>query len=60
VAQYLDLDLASKYRVLASRSAVDRLRQVDGVLSPIVETIEDRATVHVRARSNGHGHGAGA
>lgn len=60
VAQYLDLDLASKYRVLASRSAVDRLRQVDGVLSPIVETIEDRATVHTRARSNGHGHGAGA
>ncbi len=60
VAQYLDLDLASKYRVLASRSPVDRLRQVDGVLSPIVETIEDRATVHVRARTNGHGHGAGA
>jgi Lon protease-like protein len=59
VAQYLDLDLASRYRVLASRSPVDRLRQVDGVLSPIVETIEDRATVHVRARSNGHGHGAG-
>ncbi|MGH7711329.1 MAG: LON peptidase substrate-binding domain-containing protein [Gemmatimonadaceae bacterium] len=59
VAQYLDLDLASKYRVLASRSPVDRLRQVDGVLSPIVETIEDRATVHLRARSNGHGHGAG-
>ena len=60
VAQYLDLDLASKYRVLASRSPVDRLRQVDGVLSPIVETIEDRATVHIRARSNGHGHGAGS
>jgi Lon protease-like protein len=60
VAQYLDLDLASKYRVLASRSPVDRLRQVDGVLSPIVETIEDRATVHTRARTNGHGHGAGA
>ena len=59
VAQYLDLDLASKYRVLASRSPVDRLRQVDGVLSPIVETIEDRATVHLRARTNGHGHGAG-
>ncbi|HJU76204.1 MAG TPA: LON peptidase substrate-binding domain-containing protein [Gemmatimonadaceae bacterium] len=60
VAQYLDLDLTSKYRVLASRSPVDRLRQIDGVLSPIVETIEDRATVHTRARSNGHGHGAGA
>jgi ATP-dependent Lon protease len=60
VAQYLDLDLASKYRVLASRSPVDRLRQVDGILSPIVETIEDRATVHTRARRNGHGQGSTA
>ncbi|MGQ0537866.1 MAG: LON peptidase substrate-binding domain-containing protein [Gemmatimonadaceae bacterium] len=60
VAQYLDLDLASKYRVLASRSPADRLRQVDGVLSPVVESIEDRAAVHVRARGNGHGQSAQA
>ena len=55
IATHIDLDLADKQRLLASRSPLDRLRQLDEALAPIVESIEERASIHVRAKSNGHG-----
>jgi Lon protease-like protein len=55
IGQFIDLELADKQRLLASRSPVERLRQLDEVLAPIVESIEQRARIHTRARTNGHG-----
>jgi ATP-dependent Lon protease len=42
-------------RLLASRSPLGRLRQLDEVLAPVVESVEQRARIHTRARGNGHG-----
>ncbi len=55
IGQFIDLELADKQRLLESRSALDRLRQLDELLAPIVESVEQRARIHTRARSNGHG-----
>lgn len=55
IGQFIDLELADKQRLLESRSALDRLRQLDDMLAPIVESVEQRARIHTRARSNGHG-----
>jgi ATP-dependent Lon protease len=55
VAHHIDLKLTTKQQLLASRSAVERLRHLDELLSPVVESVEQRAVVHERARSNGHG-----
>lgn len=55
IGEYIDLELAVKQRVLASRSPRDRLRQLDEVLTPIVESVEHRARIHTRAKTNGHG-----
>jgi len=55
VAQYVDLELSAKQRLLSSPSASERLRQLDELLSPAVESVEVRATTHARARTNGHG-----
>jgi Lon protease-like protein len=55
VAQHIDLGLGTRQQLLASRSASDRLRQLDQLLSPVVESVEHRASIHDRARSNGHG-----
>ncbi len=55
IATHIDLDLADKQRLLAARSPLDRLRQLEDSLAPIVESIERRSRVHARARTNGHG-----
>lgn len=55
IGQFLDLALADKQRLLASRSPLGRLRQLDEVLAPVVESVEQRARIHIRARTNGHG-----
>jgi Lon protease-like protein len=57
VAQYIDIDLAEKQKLLASRSAEERLRRLEEVLLPLVETVEQKALVHERAKRNGHGPG---
>lgn len=55
IAQYIDLDLADKQRLLASRSPRARLERLEEALAPVVESMERRAVVHTRARTNGHG-----
>ncbi len=55
IGQFLDLELGDKQRLLASRSPLGRLQQLDEVLAPVVESVEQRARIHTRARSNGHG-----
>ncbi|HEX4935281.1 MAG TPA: LON peptidase substrate-binding domain-containing protein [Gemmatimonadaceae bacterium] len=55
IGQYIDLELGEKQRLLASRSPLGRLRQLEDVLAPIVESVEHRARIHTRAKRNGHG-----
>lgn len=55
IAQYIDLELADRQRVLASRSPRQRLQLLDEALAPVVESIERRAHVHARAPLNGKG-----
>jgi len=55
IATHIDLDLGDKQRLLASRSPLERLRQLEAALAPIVESIEQRSRIHTRARTNGHG-----
>lgn len=55
IAGHLDLELADKQRLLSTRSPLDRLRQLESALAPLVETLEQRLQVHTRARTNGHG-----
>lgn len=55
IAQYIDLELAEKQRLLASSSPRERLQRLEEALAPIVESIERRATIHRRAKTNGHG-----
>ena len=55
IAAAVDLDLAAKHRLLATRDAAERLSQVVALLTPVATDIERRAAVHGRARTNGHG-----
>ena len=55
VASLIDLDPPTRQRLLVSRSPLARLRELDAMLAPAVESIETRASVHERAKSNGHG-----
>ncbi len=55
IAALVDMALPERQRLLASRSALDRLQQIAGVLEPALESLEARAMVHLRAKSNGHG-----
>lgn len=57
VAQYVDLPLDFRQRLLTSRSALDRLELLLETLSPMIAQLEVGANVHERARTNGHGHG---
>lgn len=57
VAQYVDLPLEFRQRLLTSRSPLERLELLIGILSPMIAQLEVGARVHERARSNGHGHG---
>jgi Lon protease-like protein len=55
VAATVDLGLPVKERLLASRSASERLAELDALLSAAVAGAERRAAVHTGARGNGHG-----
>ena len=55
VAALIDMDAPARQRLLTSRSPSGRLRDIELLLSPAVDSLERRATVHVRAKSNGHG-----
>ena len=54
-ADVIDMDTGARQRLLASRSASARLRDVEMLMAPAVEALEARAVVHTRAKSNGHG-----
>ena len=56
-AQYVDLPIEFRQRLLASRSPLDRLELLLETLSPMIAQLEVGANVHERARTNGHGHG---
>ncbi|HZS60184.1 MAG TPA: LON peptidase substrate-binding domain-containing protein [Gemmatimonadaceae bacterium] len=60
VGALIEMDPAARQRLLASRSPSGRLRDIEMLLSPAVDSLERRATVHVRAKSNGHGPHPGA
>jgi Lon protease-like protein len=55
IGALIDIDLGARQRLLASRSAAARLRELDQLLSAVVESLESRASVHVRAKANGRG-----
>jgi Lon protease-like protein len=55
VAQHVELELGDKQQLLASPSPAARLRRLEEILSPFVDSVELRAVVHQRARGNGHG-----
>ena len=57
VAQYVDLPLDLRQRLLSSRSPRQRLELLLHTLSPMIAQLEVGARVHERARTNGHGHG---
>jgi Lon protease-like protein len=58
IASLIDLDPAGRQRLLSSRSPLGRLRELEALLSPAVDTLESRAVIHTRAKTNGHGPGA--
>lgn len=55
IAALIDLDLDTRQALLASRSPVDRLRRLDGLLSAALGNIVKRAHVHTLAKTNGRG-----
>lgn len=57
VAQYIDLELADKQRLLTAAATDERLQELDSLLSPLVGELEQRAFVHGHAKGNGKGHG---
>lgn len=55
VAAMVDFDLPTRQRLLASPSALGRLREVEALLGRATDGIERRAEVHRKAKTNGHG-----
>jgi Lon protease-like protein len=55
IAALVDFDLETRQRLLASRSALGRLRTLAGLLERATPGVELRAEVHERAKRNGHG-----
>lgn len=55
VASMIDIGLEDRQQLLASRSPLERLRRLDGVLSAALGRIVDRAHVHTLAKTNGRG-----
>ncbi len=55
IAAVIEMDVVTRQRLLASRSPTGRLREVDMLLAPAVDSLEHRAVIHARAKSNGHG-----
>lgn len=59
VAQFVDLPLEDRQRLLASRSPEHRLRQLLETLAPVLGRMEEGAATHQHAKTNGHGPGHG-
>jgi Lon protease-like protein len=57
VAGMIDMEAAQRHRLLVRRSALARLADVQRLLDRALGPIEERATVHARARGNGAGPG---
>ncbi len=55
VAGAIELELATRQRVLGSSDPVERTLYVARLLERAVADVESRAALHTRARSNGHG-----
>ena len=55
IASMIDIDLDARQQLLESRSPVERLRQLERVLSTALGTIVSRAQVHTLAKTNGRG-----
>jgi len=53
VAGFVDLDLETRQRLLSSRSAAARLRELEDLLGAAVDPLERRADAHRRAKTNG-------
>ncbi len=60
VASLIDLDRTTRQRILASRSASERLHELEAILSSAAPSLEQRAAAHQRAKQNGHGRAGGA
>ncbi|HEX5831400.1 MAG TPA: LON peptidase substrate-binding domain-containing protein, partial [Gemmatimonadaceae bacterium] len=60
IAAMIDLDADARQQLLASRSALERLRVLEQLLQDAIPGLDERARVHVRARGNGHGPGGHA
>lgn len=54
VAAAIDIDIAVKLEMLATRSTSERLKRLHEILSQAVQVIEDRAKIGKAAQSNGH------
>ncbi len=59
IASLIDLDVSARQQMLATRSPSERLRELEHLLTRAVGALEQRATVHDRAKSNGAGPGHG-
>ncbi|HEY7233724.1 MAG TPA: LON peptidase substrate-binding domain-containing protein [Gemmatimonadaceae bacterium] len=55
IASMIDIDLDARQELLSSRSPLERLRQLDRVLSTALDTIVGRAQAHTLAKTNGRG-----
>jgi len=55
VASVIDLDIETRQQLLTSRSPLDRLKRLDGVLSPALGALVRNAHVHTLAKTNGRG-----
>ena len=55
IAAMIDIDLDARQELLSSRSPIERLRQLDRVLSAALGTIVSRAQMHTLAKTNGRG-----
>ncbi|HZI42866.1 MAG TPA: LON peptidase substrate-binding domain-containing protein [Gemmatimonadaceae bacterium] len=55
IASMIDIGLDARQEILSSRSPLERLRHLDGVLSAALGTIVDRAQAHTLAKTNGRG-----
>jgi Lon protease-like protein len=55
VASMIDIGLEARQEILTSRSALERLRQLDLVLADALGALVARAEVHTIAKTNGRG-----
>ena len=55
IASVIDMQLDGRQKLLASRSPLERLQQVEQLLRSAVLPLEARAQVHGRSKGNGHG-----